>query len=131
MVTERISSDWYKQYLIKLNNTEKTTIGELHIHWYVKERESWEMGYSIFPEYQGQGYSIEAARIALKYAFEEWNAHKVVSMCNEFNIASYKVLEKIGMIREGVFREELHRQGKWVDQYFYCILDSEYQKMNF
>lgn len=77
--------------VIKLNDSKRTPIGELHIHWYVKERESWEIGYCIFPEYRGHGYCVKAAKIALKYAFEDWNAHKVVAMCNEFNIASCKV----------------------------------------
>lgn len=127
-VLERFKGNWYKQYIIQLNTPEKTPIGGLHIHWYTKERESWEIGYCIFPEYRGQGYCVEAANIALKYAFEDWNAHKVVAMCNEFNIASYRVLEKLGMTREGVFREELPWKGKWVNQYFYSILDREYRE---
>ena len=129
-VVERINSDWYKQYIIQLDNSERPPIGIIHIHWYEKEREAWEIGYCIFPEYQRQGYCVEAAKIALRHAFEDWNAHKVVAMCNEYNIASYKVMEKLGMTREGIFREELPWQGKWVNQLFYCILESEYQKMN-
>lgn len=127
-VIERFNSDWYKEYIIRLDDPERTPIGELHIHWYTKERESWELGYCIFPDYRGQGYCVEAATIALKYAFEDWNAHKVVAMCNEFNIASSKVMERLGMVREGVFREELPWQDKWVDQFFYSILDSDYRK---
>jgi ribosomal-protein-alanine N-acetyltransferase len=129
-VIKRINSDWYKQYIIKLDTPEETVIGELHIHWYVKERESWEIGYCILPEYRGKGYCVQAAKLALKYAFEDWKAHKVVAMCNEHNMASYGVMERIGMTKEGVFREELPWQGKWVNQFFYCILDSEYQKIN-
>jgi len=129
-VVERINGNWYKQYIIQLNIPERTPVGALHIHWYIKERESWELGYCIFPEYRGQGYCVEAAKIALKYAFEDWNAHKVVAMCHENNVSSYKVMEKLGMTREGIFREELLWQGKWMNQFFYCILDSEYRKMN-
>lgn len=129
-VGKRIDSNWYKQYIIQLDNLERTPIGVLHIHWYVKERGSWEIGYCIFPEYRGQGYCVEATKLVLKYAFEDWNAHKVVAMCNEYNIASYKVMEKLGMTREGIFREELPWQGKWVNQFFYCILDSEYRKIS-
>lgn len=128
-VTERLSSDWYKQYLIRLDNPERTVIGELHLHWYVKERESWELGYCISPEHCGHGYATEAANVALTYAFEDWKAHKVVAMCNEHNIASFKVMEKLGMVREGTFREEFYWQGRWVNQLFYSLLDSEYQKM--
>jgi RimJ/RimL family protein N-acetyltransferase len=127
-VVEKINSDWYKQYTIRLNNPQRTPIGELHIHWYVRERRSWEVGYCILSEYQGKGYCTEATKLAMKYAFEDWNAHKVVAMCNEYNFASYKIMEKLGMTREGIFREELPWQGKWVNQLFYCILDSEYQK---
>ncbi|NQX49360.1 GNAT family N-acetyltransferase [Paenibacillus tritici] len=126
-VAEKINSDWHKQYVIRLNDPENTPIGELSIHWYVQERDSWELGYSLFPEYRGQGYCTEAAQIALKFAFEEWKAHRVVAMCNEFNTASSRVLDRLGMVREGVFREELFWQDKWVNQYFYAILDREYR----
>lgn len=96
------------------------------MHWYVKERESWELGYSLFPEYRGQGYCTEAAQLALKLAFKEWRAHRVVAMCNEYNTSSIKVLDRLGMVREGVFREEIHWNNQWVNQYFYAILDREY-----
>ena len=129
-VISRIESDWYKQYIIKLNTTQAPTIGLFHVHWYIMERRSWEIGYCIFPEYRGKGYCVEAAKMVLKYTFEELNAHKVVAMCNQYNIASYKVIEKLGMRREGVFKEELPWQNKWADQFFYCILATEYQKIN-
>ena len=70
-VTERINSNWYKQYIIQLDNQERPPIGALHIHWYEKEREAWEIGYCIFPEYQRRGYCVEAAKLALRYAFED------------------------------------------------------------
>lgn len=128
-VTERIGSDWHKQYLIRLNAPEATIIGELTTHWYVHERDSWELGFCLFPKYRGQGYCGEVARMALKVAFEEWKAHRVIAMCNSFNTASAKVLEGLGMVREGIFREELNWNGQWVDQYFYAILEREYQKV--
>lgn len=128
-VAERIGSDWHKQYLIRLNSPEANIVGELTIHWYVHERDSWELGYILFPEYRGQGYCGEAARMALKFAFEEWKAHRVVAMCNAFNTSSAKVLERLGMVREGIFREELNWNGQWADQYFYAILEREYRKV--
>ncbi len=126
-VIDRINSSWYKQYIINLNNDNKTPIGEFHIHLYVEERKSWEIGYCIFPEYQRQGYCFEAGNIILRLAFEDFEAHRVVAMCNAHNEASYRVMEKLGMSREGIFRQELPRGDKWNDQYFYAILDSEYK----
>jgi RimJ/RimL family protein N-acetyltransferase len=126
-VVERLESDWFRYFIIRLDSPEGVAVGLLHIHWYIKERESWEIGYCILPQHRGRGYATEASRIALGYAFGDWNAHKVVGMCNSENTASCKVMEKLGMKREGVFRAELPWRGRWVDQYFYSILDSEYK----
>lgn len=127
-VAEKIKGDWYKQFVIRLNNAEKTRVGEIHTHWYDKERGSWEIGYCILPEYRGSGYCTEAAKLILNSCFKRLKAHKVVAMCNEENTLSYRIMEKIGMVREAVFREELPWNGKWANQLFYCILEREYKK---
>jgi len=125
----RFAGPSYRQYLICLNDADQTVIGELHIHWYIEERRSWELGYALFPAYRGNGYCVEAVGIALGYAFTQWDAHKVVAMCNAFNRASSKVLERVGMSREGVFRKELRWRGQWADQWYYCMLEEEYRRI--
>lgn len=125
-VVDRLQSQWYKQFLIALSDS--SVIGKIDLHWYVKDRESWEIGYCILPEYRGNGYCVEAVKMAFSYVFDECKAHKVVAMCNEYNIASYKVMEKAGMSREGVFRKELFWNGVWADQFFYSILEEEYYR---
>jgi len=125
-IRRRMAGTSYRQYLICLLDADRTVIGELHIHWYVKERQSWELGYALFPAYRRKGYCIEAVRIALEYAFTQWGAHKVVAMVNSFNADSSKVLDRVGMKREGVFRRELPWRGQWADQWFYSLLEEEY-----
>lgn len=126
-IIKRIGSDWYKEHLIVLDDPQRTPVGELHLHWYVKERGSWEIGYCVFPPYRRQGFCLAASRLALKEAFSRYGAHKVVGMCNAHNAASSRVMEKSGMRKEGVFREELPWNGIWADQYFYSILEKEFQ----
>jgi hypothetical protein len=48
-VLKRIESDWYKEHLIVLDDPAQTAVGELHLHWYIRERGSWEIGYCVFP----------------------------------------------------------------------------------
>jgi RimJ/RimL family protein N-acetyltransferase len=126
-ISERLNGNWYRQYIIYLNDERRTPIGEVHIHWYVEERKSWEIGYCIFPEHQRNGYCFEAANSVLNIAFNDFGAHRVVAMCNARNVASYHIMEKLGMKREAVFRQELPMDGRWDDQYFYAILDSEFK----
>ena len=116
-----------RHFIVCLDDSEKTPIGEFRIHWGDEERKTWEIGYCVLPEYRRRGYCTEAAEIALSYAFDNWGAHRVFAMCNEHNAASRRVMEKIGMTKEGVFRGELPWNGAWADQYFYAILDYEYE----
>ncbi|OWA34965.1 hypothetical protein B9G55_14595 [Saccharibacillus sp. O16] len=62
----------------------------------------------------------------LGFAFESLGAHKVVGMCHCENAASSRLMESAGMVREGVFKEELWMDGSWHDQYFYSILEQEF-----
>ena len=126
-VVKRIGSDWYKEHLIVLDDAAQTPIGELHLHWYVIERGSWEIGYCVFPQYRGRGFCYEAAMLGLSEAFHTYKAHKVVGMCNAHNGASSHLMEKCGMRREGVFVEELPWRGIWANQYFYGILEREFK----
>lgn len=128
-VIMRMDSAWYRQYVVQLNDDEKTLVGFLHLHHYVEDRKSWELGYCILPAFQRRGYGLEGAKHVLREAFVRYNAHKVVAMCNAHNAASRRVLEKLGMRIEGVFREELPWNGGWADQLFFSILEGEYHSM--
>ena len=48
--------------------------------------------------------------------------------CAVENIASSKVLEKVGMTREGMKRKKLPIRGQWKDNYFYGILEEDFNK---
>jgi ribosomal-protein-alanine N-acetyltransferase len=86
---------------------ENKMIGHLYFHQIdPKEFMTWELGFILNPKYQGKGYCTEASRALVEYAFAFWKAHKVVAFCNPLNIASWKVLEKIGMKREGCFEKK-------------------------
>ena len=94
-----------------------------------KEFLTWELGYIFNPKYHNSGYATEASRAILKYGFEKYHAHRIVAYCNPENMASWKVLEKIGMKREGYFKKKaFFRRDKnnnpiWHDCYAYGILE--------
>ncbi|MCG8639342.1 MAG: GNAT family N-acetyltransferase, partial [Desulfobacterales bacterium] len=90
----------------------------------------WEIGYALHPDHWGNGYASEAAKLLLKYAFENLNAHKVVGFCNADNKKSASLMERIGMKRDGILREGRILNNKWYDEYVYSILDKEIQGIN-
>ncbi|OAJ73351.1 hypothetical protein AYJ08_00850 [Brevibacillus sp. SKDU10] len=47
-------------------------------------------------------------------------------MCNSQNKRSIALMERIGMTKEAVFKEELFWQNEWVDQYFFSVLEKEF-----
>jgi RimJ/RimL family protein N-acetyltransferase len=100
-------------------------IGHMVFHpWFTRTHE---IGWVFGREHQRHGYATEAARSLLAYAFESLYCHRVVATCQPQNVASWRVMEKLGMRREGYFRKCILRpSGEWWDEYFYSILEEEY-----
>ncbi len=86
-----------------------------------------EIGYEFAPEHWGQGYATEAAGAMLRYGFEVLRLHRVQANCVAENVASARVLEKLGMQREGRLRENEWFKGRWWDTLLYAILDREWR----
>jgi len=86
-----------------------------------------EIGWAFAREHQGRGYATEAGKALLAYAFETLACHRVIATCQPENPASWRVAEKLGLRREGHFRQCILRpNGEWWDEYFYALLAQEY-----
>jgi ribosomal-protein-alanine N-acetyltransferase len=88
---------------------------------------SGDLGYVLARHAWGQGYATEATRALLEFGFERLALHRVWATCDVENHASARVLEKIGMRREGQLRQNVRRRGEWRDSYLYAILEPEWQ----
>ena len=104
-------------------------------HLYFKQIEpfeniTWELGYIFSPKYQRKRYASEAAAALINNAFAHYRIHRIMARCNPENIASWKLLEKIGFIREGYFLKggfiHIDESGNlnWNDVYEYSRLES-------
>ncbi len=79
------------------------------------------------PEYRGKGCGTDAMRIAVGYAFDELNLHRLSLDVNGNNPRAVRVYEKLGFRREGAQREAIHRDGEWVDRIYMGLLRSEWE----
>lgn len=87
-----------------------------------------EVGWVFGSAHQGRGYATEAARALTDFAFGPLGCHRLVATCQPENIASWRVMEKLGMRREAHFRQALRQEsGQWWDEYFYALLAHEHR----
>ena len=140
-IPEGVFGDEEAQTFIAFHSSEQATsaavtlagqdevIGHVSFHpWYAPR--TFELGWVFDPRYQGQGYATEAAAALRDFGFAELDLHRIIATCQPENPASYRVMEKLGMRREGHFRQCIDRgNGVWWDEYFYAILASEWQTL--
>lgn len=86
-----------------------------------------EFGYSLSREFQGQGYMTEAVGRLLEYLFGELNLHRVVAHADVRNESSVRLLERVGLRREGHFVEAHLLRGEWTSEYGYALLAREWR----
>jgi len=89
------------------------------------EHRSVELGFSFLPAHQGHGYAAEAARALVDWAFGV-GFHRVYGRLEPRNVASARVLEKLGMRKEGELVENEWVKGEWQSEAVYAILDREW-----
>jgi ribosomal-protein-alanine N-acetyltransferase len=86
-----------------------------------------ELGYCLRRDEWGRGLATEAAGLLLELAFTRLGLHRVSAFHDPRNVASGRVLEKIGMQREGLMRQNVLAHGAWRDSVAYAILEPEWR----
>lgn len=85
-----------------------------------------EVGYVINPDYWGMGIAAEAASVMINFAFCELNANRVEAKYIKGNENSKRVMEKCGMVFEGIHRGKMLIKGHYRDIGICAILADEY-----
>lgn len=90
-----------------------------------------EIGWILHRDYWKQGYGPEMGKALLKLGFEDLSLHRILAHCAAENYGSFRVMEKIGMRREGLFIEgrSAHKLSdkKYGDELSYAMLKEEWE----
>ncbi len=128
------AADWTARRAFFLGAWERGT-GELVAQVYVGVV-TWrlpelELGYFVDVDHQARGFGTEAVRAALGLAFGDLGAERVRLWCDETNVASWRLAERCGFVREGHLRETQRRvrlaDGTWGGDYVYGLLRREFE----
>ncbi len=85
-----------------------------------------ELEYWLGRRFRGDGYAFEALGVLLSYAFHSLDLHRVYAVILATNERSVRLAERLGMVREGVWREACRTRDGWCDVYAYGLLKSEF-----
>ncbi len=86
------------------------------------------MGWIIHKDYWNQGFVTEAAKALMDFAFNVLDLRRIYATCDAENIASWRVMEKLGMRKEAhfVLSRMFRKEMGYRDELHYAILKSEY-----
>lgn len=85
-----------------------------------------EWGFALAVEYWGTGLFVDAARLAVDFAFDVLGAHRLEARAALTNGRGNAALKKVGAIQEGVLRRSLLRNGEFLDQALWTIFADEW-----
>ena len=91
------------------------------------QNEIGQLGYELSREHWGKGLMTEAARAVINWGFEERRLAKIYASADLRNTRSWRVMEKLGMTREGVLRSHLKGRGERTDSVYYGVLREEWE----
>ena len=94
--------------------------------WYLEHSRA-EIGYGMTNDaFKNKRLMSEAILRIIDYGFSQMNLHRIEAFIGPANIASQKLVEKLGFQKEGVLREHYRKQGVIEDSIVYSLLKKEY-----
>jgi RimJ/RimL family protein N-acetyltransferase len=85
-----------------------------------------ELGWILAKDHWKKGYAAEAARAMIDHVFRNSDFNRIFARCDSENYGSWRVMEKLGMTREAVFRKARPNGN---DEYVYAILREEWERV--
>ncbi|MGB3585479.1 MAG: GNAT family N-acetyltransferase [Tunicatimonas sp.] len=136
--TEAIVQQWLHQQRVEpvrhfswriSDRNNQDFIGLIALHLGEERFRSGKVWYKLLPSHWRQGLATEALTAVLNFSFRALHLHRIEAGCATENIASVRVLEKVGMQREGSKRKVLPIRENWVNNYEYAILEEDWKAM--
>lgn len=105
---------------------EQRVIGTCVFWNFVPEHDRAEVGYILSPDWWGKGVMREAVRAQLDFGFDVMGLHSVEAQLDPENTASRRLLEALGFVQEGYFREDYFHpiEQRFTDTLYYSLVKS-------
>ncbi len=123
---------WWHQgrgvtHAITLREHPNELLGSVSLRRFVRDRRA-ELGYWLGADSWGYGYATEAAGALIDFGFAELGLSRIYAHVLEGNEASCRVLDKLGMINEGIRRQHVRKNRKLLDVVLFGMLRDEWEE---
>jgi len=109
---------------ITLKEAPQDVIGMVTYNGYKKDGNGY-IGYILGRKYWNQGLTTEALKAFIEYGFSQLEVHRIEAHVEPENVASGKVLTKIGFQKEGLLRERIFNKGEYQNMIYYGLLKTD------
>lgn len=103
-------------------------VGELCLFNFGESRWRAELGYALVRDAWGQGFAAEAVAPLVAFAFRELELHRLEAELDPRNVASAKLLQRLGFTREGLLRERWNIRGEISDSALHGLLRRDWEQ---
>ena len=111
-------------HLAVVNRQTGQVIGGATLRMLDSDPLSGELGYTLHPMAWGQGFATELAEVLIDFGFRNLGLRRIWATCRPENVASYRILKKVGLSFEEYLQNEKVVRGQLVDS-FLCGLNRE------
>ncbi|MEZ2238447.1 GNAT family N-acetyltransferase [Microcoleus sp.] len=109
-----------------VHKSEQKLIGTCgYVEWSMNNSRA-QIGYALSRKYWNQGYMSEAVSAIIDFGFREMSLNKIEARCAQENIASARVMEKVGMQLEGILKQHLFAKDTYWNLKIYGILREDF-----
>ena len=105
-----------------------TAVGLFQIRHLEPDWGTAEWGFALGSPYWGTGVFMDGARLVVDFAFETIGVHRLEARAAVKNGRGNGALRKVGAIQEGVLRKSFLRNGEYLDQVLWTIVDDDWRQ---
>lgn len=121
-IDEKYKNNDYYHWLITLKDT-KQIVGAINLNVNLKN-DSVMFNYAIDNRFTGNGYMTEALEIVKDFAINKMKVHRFEGGCVVTNIASKRVMEKCGLIQEGILKDYVKLSDGYHDMLMFAAINN-------
>lgn len=119
-----VAGTWFQLAIVEPSGC--AMVGDCGLHCLGDDDRLMELGITLAPEFQGQGYAAEALTAVISFIFVQLGKHRIHAVTDAANGPAISLFQRLGFRQEAHFVEHLWFKGAWSSECVFALLQSEW-----